>query len=426
MAIKKLQVINQGLPQGLSLREAVMPARVPRKPRHTFNLVQYPYEITPFMIAPVLAGETLRNLLLQCRTVSTPLENRLIGHHLEHYFFYVKLRDLADSADIVAMLMDNGTSVTAAGGDSVYKYVKSGAIDWVGMCLDSIVSKYFRDEGDAGSHVGSVTGLPMAQWTNYQSLFESLIADASIETDTTADTIPYPDSEKEYETWKFLYDMQMTEASFEDYLGTFGVRVDNADEDRPELIRFSKNWTYPTNTVDGATGTINTQVSWSVQERADKDRFLKEPGFVFGVTIARPKLYLSLQTQASVSMLNDALSWMPALMKDKIHSSMKKMQGNAAAFPLSAASTPTGGGLDSDLNYWFDLRDLFIYGDQFVNRTQGEAVNNAVRAEDMATFHGKKYPQSAALQLIGKDDTLTYESDGIVSLNILGTQLDAT
>jgi len=377
------------------------------------------------MIAPVLAGETLRNLLLQCRTVSTPLENRLIGHHLEHYFFYVKLRDMADQTDIVAMLMDNGASVNTASGDSVYKYVKSGAPDWVQMCLDAVVTKYFRDEGDNGSHVGSVTGLPMAQWTNYQSMFESLIADALIETDTTADTIPYPDAEKEYQTWKFLYDMQMTEASFEDYLGTFGVKTNDADEDRPELIRFCKNWTYPTNTVDGD-GTINTQVSWSVQERADKDRFLKEPGFVFGVTIARPKLYMGLQTQATVSLLNDALSWMPATMKEQVHSSMKKIQGNAAAFPISAASTPTGGGLDSDLNYWFDLRDLFIYGDQFVNRVQAADTTNSVRAEDMATFHGKKYPQSAALQTIGKNDTLTYESDGMVSLNILGTQLDAT
>jgi len=425
MAIKKLQVINQGMPQGLSIRQAAMPSRVPRKPRHSFNLIQYPYEITPFLIAPVLAGETMRNLLLQCRTVSTPLENRLIGHHLEHYFFYVKLRDMADSADIVAMLMDNGTSVNTAAGDSVYKYVKSGAPDWVGMCLDSVVSKYFRDEGDAGSHVGSTTGLPMAQWTNYQSLFESLIADASIETDTTADTIPYPDAEKEYQTWKFLYDMQMTEASFEDYLGTFGVRTSDADEDRPELIRFCKNWTYPTNTVDGD-GTINTQVSWSVQERADKDRFFKEPGFIFGVTIARPKLYQSLQTQAGISLLNDSLSWLPAMMKSEVYSSLKKLQGNAANFPISAAATPTGGGLDSDLSYWFDVRDLFIHGDQFVNRTQGADVNNAVRAEDMATYHGKKYPDSAALQTIGKLDTLTYESDGMVSLNILGTQLDAT
>lgn len=425
MAIKKMQIINQGMPSGLSVREAVMPARVPRKPRHPFNIIQYPYELTPFMIAPVLAGETMRNLLLQCRTVSTPLENRLIGHHLEHYFFYVKLRDLADQADIVEMLMDNGTNVNVNGGDVEITYVKSGSPRWLGMCVDAITTAYFRDQGDTGSHVGSVTSLPMVQWTNYQSVFESLIADASIETDTTADTVPYPDQQKEYQTWKFLYEMQMTEASFEDYLGTFGVKTNDADEDRPELIRFCKNWTYPTNTVDGD-GTINTQVSWSVQERADKDRFFKEPGFIVGVSVARPKLYMGLQTQSAVGMLNDALSWMPAIMKDQVHSSMRKLQGNAANFPISAASSPTGGGLDSDLSYWFDLRDLFLYGDQFINRAAAADVNNAIRAEDMATFHGKKYPQSAALQTIGKNDTLTYESDGMVSLNILGTQLDAT
>ena len=80
--IPQLQIVGGKQAQGLSLSTAVQKARVPRTPKHTFNLVQRPYEITPFMIAPVLAGETLKNLLLQCRTVSTPLENRLIGHHL--------------------------------------------------------------------------------------------------------------------------------------------------------------------------------------------------------------------------------------------------------------------------------------------------------------------------------------------------------
>lgn len=414
------------LPQGLTIMQGQGKARVPRYPKHTFNITQRPYEITPFMIAPVLSGETLKNLLLQCRTVSTALENRLIGHHLEHYFFYVKLRHLSDSADIIAMLMDTDLAgVNTAGANNAYHYVQSGAPDYVKMCLDSIVTHYFRDEGDTGSHVGAVTGLPLAQWTNYKSIAESLIDNVVIETDTITNGNPFPDHEKEYQTWMYMRQMQLTEVSFEDYLGTFGVRLPDSEISRPELIRMVRNWTYPTNTLDGD-GTINSQVSWSVQERADKDRFFKEPGFLFGVTIAKPKVYLSIQDQSAVSLLGDAFSWLPALMKDNPESSLKKIAGNSAFLPWTAASTPTGGQLDSDNAYWVDVRDLYLYGDQFVNRTLDPNTNNSVAPENFATFHGKKYPSSAALQLIGKSDILTYESDGIVSLNILGTQLDMT
>lgn len=379
------------------------------------------------MIAPVLAGETLKNLLLQCRTVSTPLENRLIGHHLEHYFFYVKLRDLDDAEDLVAMLMDASQpgSVDTAGSANAYHYVGSGAPNYVKMCLDQVVKHYFRDEGDTASHVGSVTGLPLAQWSNYKSMIESLIDDADIETGAITDTQAYPEYAKEYATWQYMSQMQLIEASFEDYLASFGVSIPNEEIRRPELIRMVKNWTYPTNTLDGD-GSINSQVSWSIQERADKDRFLKEPGFLVGYTVARPKVYMSLQDQASVSVLNDAFSWLPALMKNVPETSLKQIAGNSAILPFTAASTPAGGQLDADESYWFDVRDLYLYGDQFVNRAQGADVNNAVPAEDMTDFHGKKYPASAALQGLGKEDTLTYESDGIVSLNILGTQIDVT
>lgn len=427
-------MINQGaqrihtqLPQGLSITQSMGKSRVPRYPKHTFNIVQRPYEITPFMIAPVLSGETLKNLLLQCRTVSTALENRLIGHHLEHYFFYVKLRDLSDSEDLVQMLMDTseGAGVNTASGASVYNYVQSGAPDFVAMCLSSVVTAYFRDEGDTGSHVGSVTGLPLAQWTNYKSLMESLIDDAVLETDSITASNPFQDHEKEYQTWMYMRQMQLTEVSFEDYLGTFGVKLPDSEVKRPELIRMIRNWTYPTNTLDGD-GTINSQVSWSVQERSDKDRFFKEPGFLFGVTVAKPKVYLSLQDQSAVSVLGEAFSWLPALMKDDPSSSLRKIAGNSAALPYTSASTPSGGQLDADNGYWFDIRDLYLYGDQFVNRTQAADTTNSIPAENMATFHGKKYPSSAALQTIGKSDILTYESDGIVSLNILGTQLDMT
>lgn len=409
------------LPQGLSIVSSTPKKRVPRYPKHPFYVTQYPYELTPFFIAPVLAGETLSSLLLQARTVSTTLKNKLIGVHLEHYFFYVKLRDLADTADIVNMLINDGASVTTAGGDKPYYNVKSGAVDWLQMCTDKVVSSFFRDQGDTGSHVGSTTGLPMVMWENKKGVAESLIADALVETGAIDDALPFPEHQKLYEAWEFMRQAQLTEMSFEDYLGTFGVKTKKEELGEPELIRFTKNWTYPTNTVDGS-GNINTQASWSIQERADKQRFFKEPGFLVGYTVLRPKLYMLHQKQAAVSLLQTNLAWLPAQMKENVYSSLVQFQANIAGSPFSSAGTPAAGELDSDLKYWVDLRDIFVYGDQFSNITLADTMN-AVRAEDLVTIHGKKYPQSAALQGLGVS-AYTATSDGVVNLNIMGTQAD--
>lgn len=421
------QVLN--LPRGLSVVSGTQRARVPRKPSHNFYIQQRPYELTPFFIAPVLAGETLKNLLLQARTVTTPLKNKLIGHHLEHYFFYVKLRDLGDRDDIIKMLMDTdgGAAVNKASADNIYYNVRTGVNDYLKMATDQVLKFYFRDEGDTTAHVGNVTGLPMVQLQNHRSFHESLIADAALESGTVTTGTTYPDHEKAYDAWSYMRQMQLTEMTFEDYLATFGVKLDVAEEpNKPELIRFTKNWTYPTNTVDGE-GNINTQASWSIQERADKDRFIKEPGFLVGYTVWRPKVYLSNIRQSAVGLLDNALHWLPATMKEQVHSSLVKFTGGAANSPWIHQATPSGsdGRLATDSSYWLDIRDLFVYGEDFTNVTR-DATRSAIMPENVRQFHGKKYPLATALQALGVGDTATADTDGIVSLNILGTQMDVT
>lgn len=425
MTITPLRNGGGMLPRGLSIvQSGADRARVPRRPKHPFHITQYPYELTPFFMAPVLPGETMKQLLLQTRSVSDSLKNRLIGAHLEHYFFYVKLRDLADRDDIEDMILGSGTSVDTSSGD-VYHFTAAGAPKWSEMCMDAVLKSYFRDEGDTGSHVGGTTGLPLVMWENKNSFMESLIDDADIATDAIEDTQPFGEHEKAYEAWLFARQMQMTELDFEDYLASFGVRMAPGEEkNKPELVRFTKNWSYPTNTVEGD-GTINTQYSWSVMERADKDRFIKEPGFLVGYTVFRPKVYCDGRTQTANSLLSGPLDWLPAIMKDHVHTSLRQFDpSSAAASPFAAASEPAAGQLDSDNTYWIDIRDLFVYGDFFTNMTLDSNIN-AVNPEDIGDFHGKKYPDDTGLQALGSSG-LTVESDGIVSLNILGTQMDMT
>ena len=68
--------------------------RVQRAPAHPFSLKTRPFQIQPFLISPVLPGETLTNLVHQSRTVTKPIKDPLLGWWTEHYYFYVRLRDI--------------------------------------------------------------------------------------------------------------------------------------------------------------------------------------------------------------------------------------------------------------------------------------------------------------------------------------------
>ena len=158
-------------------------------------------------------------------------------------------------------------------------------------------------------------------------------------------------------TWQFQRANGLTPMDYEDWLATYGIVPQAAENHRPELLRYVREWQYPSNTVDPATGVPSSAVSWAVAERADKDRFFREPGFLFGVTVARPKVYLRNQDGSAADVLLGALEWLPAIMRDDPWTSLKKFAETDGPFSVVADAN----------GYWLDLKDLFVYGDQFVN-----------------------------------------------------------
>jgi len=86
----------KAVPSGISVQQQAA-SRVPRRPNHTHHLRHKPYVLQPFMIAPVLPGETLQNMLLQDRCVTDPVKGRLVGWWLEHWYFYIPLRAIRQS-----------------------------------------------------------------------------------------------------------------------------------------------------------------------------------------------------------------------------------------------------------------------------------------------------------------------------------------
>jgi hypothetical protein len=393
--------------------------RVPRRPQHTWQVRHKPWVIQPFMIAPVLPGETMKNALLQARAVTDPIKNPLIGWWLEYYIFYVKHRDLDDRDEFVNMVLQQGHDLSSL--DSTAKvatYHGGGNIDWTQKCLERVTDEYFRDEGEThADHL--VDNMPLAKITG-QTWLDSAITQTdiaagggSLDADPTAQEV-----DQLLMQWEHLRAMNITTMDYEDFLRTYGVQTKSEEHHRPELIRFIREWQYPSNTVEPTDGSVASAVSWAVSERADKDRFFKEPGFIFGVTVARPKVYMSGQTTSAIGMLDDAFGWLPAVMRDEPATSLKEYASSSG--PISGATS----------GYWVDVRDLYLYGDQFLNfdLTETDAGLVALPSADMSR---KWHAASADIEALFTDTAdpqvkNLVRQDGICSLTIMGTQIDTT
>lgn len=405
-----------------------------RRPVHTHQVRYRPFEITPFMVAPVLAGETLKNLMLQARIVSDPIDNFLLGAWAEHFYFYCKLRDFtAIKSDVETMLLDPSSAFTAADSTTAattnYNGGTSAVPRWLNYALDQIVKFYFRtpeevEDGTWDDYVGSGSERYVAAIKN-RSFWDSAVGDtaylASISPDQTL-TVGGDDSftmrELEDKMNVYLWEQQYgfiggKDLSFEEWLAAQGIRVPGAQDDTqegmPEVIRYSFNWTYPVNTVNPSDGNPSTAWSWSVRERADKDRFFTEPGFIVGVTLVRPKVYLSKQTHAGFYMLDSAKDWFPALLEQNANFSMKKF------------ATDTAPMLDNNEAIWIDIKDLFLYGDQFINFSLA-ATDAGLVALPTAAMQ-KRYPSTTDVDNLFATKTAgvgkVYQ-DGVTTLMIKG------
>jgi len=426
----------------LSVVSSAPSKRKPRTPSHTFHIRAKPFQLQPFMIAPVLAGETMKNLLLQARVVTDPIKNPLIGWWQEHYFFYVKLRDLQTNGllgerdgagSLTNMLLDQAAdnSGMEASADMLNYYTRDGDINYVWACQRLVMDQFFADADLQGNYQfleasPTTADVPIVQ-INQHSWLDSHFPEASIPTDAvdveagTPDTVPLDPFDSQYKTWLFLREQKLTNMDFEDYLASFGIRRPLVENNKAELIRFARNWQYPSNTINPSTGAPTSAVSWSVSERADKDRFFSEPGFVIGLTVSRPKVYLSNQASAAVGMMSDAMSWLPAMLRDDPATSLKHMAEGTGALGDLYDGTPSGG-------YWFDMRDLLVYGDQFINfaLTATDAGLVALPTDSHVEQRYVSGTDVDALFVDAAGGKNYVKQDGIVDLNILSVEQDYT
>lgn len=404
----------------VSLANAKKAGRVTRAPRHQFQLKQRPFLLQPFMIAPVLPGETLKSAQLQSRAVTKPIANPLVGWWAEYYFFYVKHRDLAGRDDFTEMMLDLEKDLTAydAGAAQANLYQAVGDRMWLKLSLDRITEEYFRNEDETTAPL--IDGLPVVK-INMDGVLNSAVLDDNfigvqdVEVDADGDgTITAGEVDAAMRTWQFQRAHGFTDMDYDDWLATYGIQTPAAESHRPELIRYIREWQYPSNTVDPATGTPSSAVSWAISNSLDKDRFFREPGFIVGVSTFRPKVYLANQAGAVAGHLRDAMDWLPALLRDDPYTSVRKFAETGGPFPIV---TDTDG-------YWLDLKDLFIYGDQFLNYDPASAGGSSVALPTAGL--GIYYPSTADIDAFFSGASKTITQDGVVQLRILGALTDTT
>ena len=420
---------------GVQVMGAAQTQRVPRYPQHPFHLIdQRPYQIQPFVCAPVLPGETLKNALVQARIVTDPLASPLIGWWAEHYMFYVKVRDLNGREDFQQMFIDPAKDMSAYDdATSAKTYHLNGtptpAINWVNRCLRRVTETYFRAQGEAWDAF-TLDGLPLAQ-VNTKDIRDSLETKENVEDPVDIDltdvgseggaAVTTREIDNAMRNYQILRDHSMLEMTFESFLATYGINMPKEESHIPELLRYTRNWTYPSNTINPSDGAPSSACSWAIRERADKDRKFKEPGFVFGVQIIRPKVYSATFRSSFTSLMNEGRKWLPALMAHDPWTSLEAV--SASAPPLTQAAT----------DYIVDLKDLFLYGEQFLNfDPNGTAANGAINLPlntvGTPDTINTRYPTSADVDSLfaGISPANKIDTDGITSFNILGRQTDTT
>lgn len=409
--------------------------RVSRRPKFPFNVQHQPFVIQPFMIAPVLPGETLKSAVFQSRAVTDPIKHPLIGWWLEHYWFYVSWKDMEYHLDptmvskpFETMVLNPSASLASMYDSVEEKLYHAYGVNWTRLAMETAVEWYFRDQ-DESWNVATLDDLPLAQITG-NSWMDSLTheddvrddrrVDLDLDGDGTIQADEIDDAQALYQAGRDagLYDMD-----YEDYLKTYGVQVREVETSsnlyRPELLRYMREWSYPTNIVDPTTGVPSSAVSWAAAGRFDKNRYFKQPGFIIGMTCCRPKVYFSQQIGSASGIMDRQSRWLPAIRHHQYEEAFVALGHNEGPLPgifEDESEDPKG--------YVFDLRDLLMYGDQFINHDPS-AMDGALSC--INPDGSKRYVSTDEIANLFKSSEATrIRQDGIVNLIVAGRQRDKT
>jgi hypothetical protein len=409
-----------------------------RSPTIDTSFLCRPYAIVPYCFMPVLPGETMTNLWWSLNCISDPLRVRSQVGWLDTMYFYVKHSQLDIAASLIDMhvdgnvLPDAGATARLAGADKLY-WTAAGGVPYEKLCVEHVVKWYFRDEGEALiPETGLIDGFLPAQiqrdgWWQSMQLATVLPGDENL--------LPgeFPEAPNDgtdeavwatrYAQWTKMRNLGLTDASYEDYLRAQGVAsvADDSDEElkRPELLARDAEFVTPANTVEPSTGYPSTAHVKTMKGAEKRNRFFKEPGFIVGIMIWRPKVTMGNIAGGMSGFMDSYADWMPASLQGQPYSSIKIFNEATGPAPIQA----TG-----DTQVVVDLRDFLLYGEQrqsyWVNQVATPALKRTTGLFYPAlprtlTADVKYLTDAEAIEVfLTPADPVYMRADGLVSFSI--------
>lgn len=398
--------------------------RVGRYPKHTFRVNSRPFSIQPFFSARVLPGETLRNLYFEARVITSPIKNSIIGWKKEYYFFYVRITDLLNDAMKEMFVDPTNAEITSniAAAQNLPYYEGKGGVQWTRLATQRVTETYFRDQDEAWNIAVDADGLPVAQIRESTFLDSLTDKDVMPEGAAIATATDAADLERLMEAFEQLRALGIANMTYEDWLRSQGIAIPNKDENKPELLARFSEFQYPTNTVDPATGIPASAVSWVFKNGERSPKFFKEPGFLIGVSVVRPKVYFGGLVGSAHGWAKRAWDWMPNYLRQMPETSLKYFALDTG--PLGERAT------DADA-YFLDMRDELIYGDQYQNVQSVASPPASGSAEHVvqlpdAALNWRYISQNAQGAFFVDTAAGRIRQDGYVSLSVKGHEVDFT
>lgn len=403
--------------------------RVGRYPKHTFRVNAKPFTLQPVMLARVLPGETLKNLYFEARMVTSPILNPIIGWKQEFYYFYVRITDLMDDA-IRDMFIDpeNGDlgATKGVGANDDAWYTAKGGINWLQLATTRVCDAYFRDDGEAtADYLYEAGGYPIVQIRENTFLDSLTDQDLMPVGDDVADATTLADLDRLMDAFEQLRALGIASMSYEDWLRSNGIAIPNKDENKPELLARWSDFQYPSNHIGTDStnqGVPTSAVSWVFRNGNRDPKFFKEPGFIVGYAVTRPKVYFGGLAGSAAGFAARAWDWMPNYLRGMPETQLKHFAVDTG--PLGDRTTLADG-------YWLDMRDELLYGDQFQNVKAFGAdpstdYNNHLLPLPAGTDIKFKYPSKAMIDGLFTAATGVVMADGYVSLSVKGHEVDYT
>lgn len=402
-----------------------------RVPTTNYELKNRPWQVQPFACIPVLPGETLRKILWTDAAITDPLKSRFLGWWCETKFFYVRARDCfpAQTEAIKNVFIDPEASLQGVLGSAAdAKYYHIYGVNWLKGAVEQIIEHYYRADDEAPSdHV--IDGL-FAASAGTDNWMDSLITGAEETAEDVAITVGVDDqiTMSEISKAERMYEMLrmglLTDMDYPDFLRTYGVRVPSEElQGKPRYLGGYNDWSMPTNTVEPTTGVPSSAVYWNNKDRHDKDFLVKEPGFIIALRTYRPKVFRAGQKGSVTGIMDTAYDWLPALLMDDPSSSLVRVASDQG--PLGTTGQ----------DYTFDLRDLFLYGEDFINfdpaTYSGAIPLPVIDTADTPDDFNKRYPTLAMARQLFLDDgeagTKQFiETCGRIDFTISGQIIDTT